>query len=719
MEIDLNSGAETEGLFDTRVTMVPKTASEAQLGKLRPIAVFSVLIRAWNTAALRNHNHVLEQILHPGQRAARQGAWCCEFVALQLYRIEQLQRKGATAWGIALDLSTAYNTLNKYLPMAIAVHKGLDYAAAQLLFGWIGQVRVGYQLPLRKVGEMRRSKRGWPQGMGTSPRACDLCLLPLFEYVDTCGLAQQLCMLESWQDDLQALAENFGPFSELLHLILAFMKCASLKVNQNKSVVWHIRGDGDQVDQLRRDGWVIQDSFVSLGFVVQVRARSNKDKFDMADKEKNRVNDTLSRLKRIKHLPRGPATNAKLIRGNALLPLAYGPLAAGWAPRTRSELKRNLCQAVCSRSCIPYASPEIWLGITANITAIDDIRILNNLKLIRLCKDQPDFEDMLRDPHGTTHLSQVLLDSDTLGLTVSRDGVAITSDANFTVSWQLPVKQWTKQMGELLLTRGFLALAARRPSHFEGLKSVDIREMRRVWTTMTSWEQGLALKLWSGAVVLKNRTFYLEDDHIGKLCACGETNESVNHVIWGCRLTRHLWEGHEWAQSLPAAFNTAWLLPKTRGASYVPKWILAVKNVIRVLRFVGDQRDALDGAREELNPDHPEHPVHQQGHDWGGHVIKVDRAIGRVWCTSCLKSRTIATQGWLRRSVCAGVQRSLAIGDSMDMGPHAAVLGWTGRKRFTMAWSCSKCGIKAKHADGRDLCLAPCRKARLLVQRPL
>eukprot|EP00971_Amphidinium_carterae_P238416 4733213-Amphidinium_carterae.1 len=270
MQDDLHSGALSEGLYDTRVTMVPKAIGEAQLGKLRPISVFSVMIRAWNTAALRNHNPALAQMLHKGQRAAQQGAWCYEFVAIQLHRIERLQRARGSAWGIALDLSTAYNTLNRHLPMAVAVHKGMDFEAAQLLFGWIGQVRTVFQLPLRRVGESHASLRGWPQGMGTSPRACDLCLLPLFESVDALDLTGQLSMMESWQDDIQALAEHFGPFWQLLQLITDFMHEAKLAVNQEKSIVWHINGEVEHVNQLTNAGWVIKHEFTSLGFVVPV-----------------------------------------------------------------------------------------------------------------------------------------------------------------------------------------------------------------------------------------------------------------------------------------------------------------------------------------------------------------------------------------------------------------------------------------------------------------
>eukprot|EP00971_Amphidinium_carterae_P073088 1445549-Amphidinium_carterae.1 len=188
-------------------------------------------------------------------------------------------------------------------------------------------------------------------------------------------------------------------------------------------------------------------------------------------------------------------------------------------------------------------------------------------------------------------------------------------------------------------------VALRRPSHFHGACSVDWRSMRKTWRSYAPWQQGVLLRLWSGGIILRQRIFTAEAHDPEVVCDCGEAMQTVQHVIWQCPLTRHLWgEQHAWAQLLDSAWNISWLLPLDRAKDYLQKWKQALDSVISIVKFFEVEKEPV--RRENL--------VDNSGHD-----LKWDDTVQRYWCCSCLLSRPHGTLGWMLREHCRGVQRGL------------------------------------------------------------
>eukprot|EP00971_Amphidinium_carterae_P345398 6486330-Amphidinium_carterae.1 len=274
---EIASRSYSRGLSDCKVSMIPKDTSVPALGKLRPISVFSTMVRAFNGAATRSHSLDLSRLLHRCQRACHAGAWTYRVVAEQLFCLETAQRKKLPCMGLALDLTMAFNEQADALSCGSA--RGIH------------SCRIGGFV---RLDPWRSASRGWGQGMLASPRAADLILYPLLVHLDRMGIIAALQLLVTWQDDVQAISGRLASFLQLLKTPLHWT-CRA---------IWAIHLKEKDKDEIRALGWTFRDYFVSLGFTIHLAAR---DKDALSEKDRAMVEEVKGRIGRDKHVPRPPA----------------------------------------------------------------------------------------------------------------------------------------------------------------------------------------------------------------------------------------------------------------------------------------------------------------------------------------------------------------------------------------------------------------------------
>eukprot|EP00971_Amphidinium_carterae_P246089 4887574-Amphidinium_carterae.1 len=373
--------------------------------------------------------------------------------------------------------------------------------------------------------------------------------------------------------------------------------------------------------------------------------------------------------------------------------MLYAPPPTLWPTRIARDLKREVYAALTGKLIAPFVTPEIWLLITLDVPEINDLALLQGLKLVKLCWGMEDFHCLVEQPDGTTHLSGAIKSAIKRGFLFYPEGISCIG-LDTTLSWETPMKDWVVQVKKFLAEIALNTVSTRRPSHFHGACSVDWRAMRKTWRTYGPWQQGVLLRLWSGGIILRQRIFTAEAHDPEVLCDCREAMQIVQHVVWPCPLTRHLWrEQHAWAFLLDNAWNISWLLPSDRAKDYLQKWKQALDAVISIVKFF----------EVEKEPHRQEDVVDNSGHD-----LKWDHTVQRYWCASCLLSRPHGTLGWMLRKHCQGLQRGLRPGDAKEWGGHRLILQWYRSKRQKLGWVCLFCGVVSKMADALEMERIPC-----------
>eukprot|EP00971_Amphidinium_carterae_P012961 255627-Amphidinium_carterae.1 len=93
----------------------------------------------------------------------------------------------------------------------------------------------------------------------------------------------------------------------------------------------------------------------------------------------------------------------------------------------------------------PFVTPEIWLLITLDVPDVNDLALLQGLKLVKLCWGMEDFLSLIALPDGTTHLSGAIKLAIKRGFLFHPEGISCIGQ-DITLSWETPMRQWALQM---------------------------------------------------------------------------------------------------------------------------------------------------------------------------------------------------------------------------------------------------------------------------------
>ena len=157
---------------------LPKTTSSVCLPmEIRPIDLFSVVMRIHASAATTIVKPWALKVLHPGQYATQGGVLVA--VSRIAWNSERSLTGCASLRGISVDFEKMFNMLSGFVAAEVAQCMGLSYLnIMDLLVPLAGAVGV-WKLPLSAAPTPFATSRGLPQGMASSVLMAELAISPL------------------------------------------------------------------------------------------------------------------------------------------------------------------------------------------------------------------------------------------------------------------------------------------------------------------------------------------------------------------------------------------------------------------------------------------------------------------------------------------------------------------------------------------------------------
>ena len=144
--------------------------------EIRPIDVFSVILRVMASATTGILRTWIATVLHPGQFASKGGV---VIACAKIEWITELSLVGVREfWGVSVDFAKMFNMLSAAVAVRTAIYMGLspDYAAL-LVFPILGATGL-WSLPHGAASVPYSNTRGLLQGMSTSVLLSELAISP-------------------------------------------------------------------------------------------------------------------------------------------------------------------------------------------------------------------------------------------------------------------------------------------------------------------------------------------------------------------------------------------------------------------------------------------------------------------------------------------------------------------------------------------------------------
>ena len=290
---------------------ISKTGSSVCLPhEVRPIDVFSVILRIHATAATRQLLPWTREVLHPGQYASRGGI----LVALSgIAFATELSLIGAkNLFGIAVDFEKMFNMLSGLVASEVAAFMGLSFPSIMDLLAPVACAIGTWKLPLSAAPTPFATPRGLPQGMATSVLLAELAITPLLWRITRSLPDVIVC---AYVDDLNMHTGNKEHLVRVVALLRDFENHFSLSLAQAKTKVWAT--DVKTHEELANGtGFPVERSICALGGEWPTNPAAKLSH----TKELARLDQCMERLARARTLPM-PAPKLALIVSTGCLSL--------------------------------------------------------------------------------------------------------------------------------------------------------------------------------------------------------------------------------------------------------------------------------------------------------------------------------------------------------------------------------------------------------------
>ena len=213
---------------------LPKTSSCVCLPmEIRPIDLFSVVMRIHASAATTIVKPWALKVLHPGQYATQGGVLVA--VSRIAWNSERSLTGCATLRGISVDFEKMFNMLSGFAAAEVAQCMGLSYVnIMHLVVPLAGAVGV-WKLPLSAAPTPFATPRGLPQGMASSVLLAELAISPLLWRFARAMPEVDIC---AYVDDLNLTTSQEGDLTRVVGFLRDFESHFSLSLSTAKTKIW-------------------------------------------------------------------------------------------------------------------------------------------------------------------------------------------------------------------------------------------------------------------------------------------------------------------------------------------------------------------------------------------------------------------------------------------------------------------------------------------------
>ena len=651
------------------VTLVKRVVLEKHDGlcsetEVRPIDIYSLLMRVISSATYRLARPWACQVLYPNQYATQGGA--LKAVAKLAWHTELSQCGLSNVYSVASDFSKMFNMMSVDLASASARYMGLSEQLVSLLAKPIKGSAFSWKLPYDAKPLEVMHERGLPQGLAGSVLLAECMIAPLLWRCHQIVREDCKAVIVAYVDDLNFILPSRDMLMRISELIFQYRDHLFLDLSLSKSALWathptHLKDESAHLDI------PITKTLVALGAEWPV----TKDACPTHEKELARYEEAEKRLIRIRHMPIGVSNKIAIISSTCLSTLDYVNHPELSSVRyLRSLVKKALAQQ--------YAAPEVLYNCFVSSTIDPCIRwLLAGLRLCHLIIQEEEVATMLqRVLAGTGRIARVARLAVKNDIHVTPHGLLV---GEVTLPRSHPWAIVRSKLLEHLKAMQLTQLAERRPNTFGGLRTCAYKAHRRFMLSKPDYEQAVLLKLWTGSIMTREKHAKMGEGD--GLCECGET-QSVHHILWSCPLTQPPPPLISYLSEYPPHMSVALILPQGADPRDVQHWKMACNRAIDILgrRVLQREHVARHSTRER---------------DMRGHLAAVTSEGHYTYCMRCFISRRSRDAAWIFTKPCAHADRDpLPEGGEIVQNGHACVLRmerWkTSSQRPRLV--CTRCG---------------------------
>ena len=200
--------------------------------QIRPIDVYSVLLRTLTSSLVKQMRPWLCEVLHHTQYAASGGAHKA-MQRLNMYA-ERVMRRQEGIFALTIDFTKLYNMLCPDIAKRIASIMGLSDQSMPMLVEPLKKTRGMWRLYANAVVPVVKHERGLPQGMASSVILAEICLAPLIWKLHRCCRVDTICYV----DDLTMVTDTSSMLKKVIGILLRYVADLSLVISKEKSGLW-------------------------------------------------------------------------------------------------------------------------------------------------------------------------------------------------------------------------------------------------------------------------------------------------------------------------------------------------------------------------------------------------------------------------------------------------------------------------------------------------
>ena len=611
-----------------RRTPLEKSASPAPSPRqVRPIDVFSILLRLVSSVACANLRSWTRQITHSTQTATHGGI--SRALACLAVWTESVILKASPVFAISVDLSLMFNMLSVHVSEGLAQVAGLSQQACSILSWPILSTDAVWRLPGDIVVPRSTATRGLPQGLATSVLYAELNIACLIRKLHVCCT----CHTIAYVDDLHIVTADLQQLVKCVAILMDFVRVFRLCLSSLKSALWGTFPLSLQSLSAQTSIAVV-DSLEALGATWNLTKKAGLP----TPKEERRADKVRERLLRICHLPAHPALRSSVVSSTALSLIDY------LSPPNK-QVMHSLRPMVRKAIGHMYGAPEIVFNATVS-SLLDpvDRGFLTLLRLWVVAAADPGLVGLLESPllrSSPGRFGALLKECTFRGISLDTDTIRFESGPEFRV-WA----GWTSiRKGIVLAIKDstFAKLQLRRPGKFAGPFLPNWKAMRRLYASLSPKDAVVLLRVWAGAAMTASHRHTI-DSQESALCSECQCEETVAHLMWHCPLHE---QGRPlslaWWHTLPPAASQSLLCPREESASFLVEWRRVCLWGVKVLtrrraEFAQPENEGEQVEDPEPSFDSPLHPdiTVKEGN---GHLLVHLPARGYAFCARCFIAR--------------------------------------------------------------------------------
>ena len=183
------------------------------------------------------------------------------------------------------------------------------------------------------------------------------------------------------------------------------------------------------------------------------------------------------------------------------------------------------------------------------------------------------------------------------------------------------------------------SLARRRPNSFGGLSTCNDRMHKKLLKESSPWDQCLLMKLWTGAVLTREKSARMRE--VEPSCSCGCPEQTLFHVLWECPDSPPVPDELEARKILPPSLSLAHVLPQGATKAEVLTWKTSCRRAIGIIKMLPLKKHDEPGAQRQ-----------GRATDTKGHVITLMADSMYAFCARCYISRRVRDMKWIWLKPC-------------------------------------------------------------------